>query len=321
LPKRYGPPRREPARKEPIGILELDRFSEANLNRWREISNDLDELQSVLYFNLVPERRRHRDDLLQAVATATPLSLELKSWARIVTYRYSNAPLSCAGSLQAYGGRFNAGVDLDQDVGMGPWPALYVGSDYETAFREKFQLSSDARVSGLSPEELALQQGQSHSAVFVNGHLSRVFDMRTPAALEGIARVLGRIRMPARAKDLKKKLSIPPGGITMILNGRSLYKAMVEQNWRQMPVQFGLPAPTHIIAELLRAAEFEAVLYHSTKGPGDCLAIYPDKLSSDSFVSLVGAPPEGVALSRLDEDSAPQLCGWDTVPRQFRPAL
>jgi len=86
--------------------LELDRFSEANLNRWREISNDLDELQSVLYFNLVPERRRHRDDLLQAVATATPLSLELKSWARIVTYRYSNAPLSCAGSLQAYGGRF-----------------------------------------------------------------------------------------------------------------------------------------------------------------------------------------------------------------------
>jgi hypothetical protein len=51
--------------------LELDRFSEANLNRWREISNDLDELQSVLYFNLVPERRRHRDDLLQAVATAT----------------------------------------------------------------------------------------------------------------------------------------------------------------------------------------------------------------------------------------------------------
>ena len=265
--------------------MELDRFSEANLNRWREISNDLDELQSVLYFNLVPERRRHRDDLLQAVATATPLSLELKSWARIVTYRYSNAPLSCAGSLQAYGGRFNAGVDLDQDVGMGPWPALYVGSDYETAFREKFQLSSDARVSGLSPEELALQQGQSHSAVFVNGHLSRVFDMRTPAALEGIARVLGRIRMPARAKDLKKKLSIPPGGITMILNGRSLYKAMVEQNWRQMPVQFGLPAPTHIIAELLRAAEFEAVLYHSTKGPGDCLAIYPDKLSSDSFVS------------------------------------
>lgn len=321
MPKRYGPPQREPARKEPVGILELDRFTEANLNRWREISNDLDELQNVLYFNLVPERRRHRDDLLQAIAATTPLSLDLTSWARIITYRYSDAPLSCAGSLQEYGGRFNAGVDLDQDVGMAPWPALYVGSDYETAFREKFQLASDANVNGLAPEELALQPGQSHSTFFVEGHLNRVFDMRTPAALESIARVLARIRMPTRARDLKKKLSIPPGGITMIMNGRSLYKAMVEHNWRQMPVQFGLPAPTHILAELLRAAEFEAVLYRSTKGPGDCLAIYPDKLSSDSFVSLVDIPPAGVAHSRLDEDSATQLCGWEAVPRQFRPTM
>ena len=61
--------------------------------------------------------------------------------------------------------------------------------------------------------------------------------------------------MPARAKDLKKKLSIPPGGITMILNGRSLYKAMVEQNWRQMPVQFGLRVTWSIGRRTPRAAD------------------------------------------------------------------
>jgi hypothetical protein len=319
LPKKYKPPQRDTARKEPIGILELDRFSEANLNRWREISGDLDELQGVLYFSLVPERRRHREELLRAIDAAASTTLDMDDWVRIVSYRFSDAPLSCAGSLQAYGGRFNAGIDLDADVGMPPWPALYIGANYETAYREKFQLPSGSTVAGLTPEELALQPGQSHASVFLRGHLSRVFDMRTPAALEPIARVLARIRMPQRARDLKRKLSIPPGGITMIQNGGSLHRAMVEHNWRQMPVQFGLPAPTHIVTELLRAAEYEAVLYRSTKSIGDCVAVFPDKLSAGSFVELADAPPAHVAYPRLDETTAASLCGWEAVPKQFRP--
>lgn len=305
-------------RKEPIGILELDRFNETTLNRWREISGDLDELQAVLYFNLLPEQRRVRDQLLAAINTADVQPLVLHNWVRVVTYQYSEAPLSCAGSLQAYGGRFNPGVDLDPGT-MASWPALYVGADYETAFREKFQLPSTETVNGLSPQELALQPGQSHSTVVINGRLGRVFDMRTPTSLEPIARVLRRIRMPQRAKDLKRKLAIPRGGFTMIQNGQSLFKAMVQINWRQLPVQFGLPAPTHVIAELLRAAEFEAILYRSTKSGGDCLAIFPDKLASGSYLELADAPPAGVRHTRLDEASAQDLCGWEAVPRQFRP--
>lgn len=320
MPKRYGPPPRDTARKEPIGILELERFSEANLNRWLEISGDLDELQSVLYFNLVPERRRHREELLQAIAKTTPIALDLAQWVRIVSYRYSDAPLSCAGSLQAYGGRFNAGIDLDPDVGMPPWPALYIGSDYETAYREKFQVAARTTVGGLTPEELALQPGNSHAAVSISGRLNRVFDMRSAASLEAVARVLARIKMPQRAKDLKRKLSIPPGGIAMIQNGRTLYRAMVEHNWRQMPVQFGLPAPTHILAELLRASEFEGIVYRSTKGNGDCIAVYPDKLGSDSHIELADAAPATVVHTRLQEGNAAELCGWDAVPRQFRPS-
>lgn len=319
MPKKYGPPRREAPRKEPIGILELERFSEANLLRWREISRDLDELHEVLYFSLVPERRRHRDDLIGAIASAQPLQLSIEGWTRLVTYRYGDAPLSCAGSLQAYGGRFNPGVDLDADVGMQPWPALYLGSDYETAFREKFQLPSAQLTHGLTPQEMSLQPGQSHSTVFVNGNLTRIFDMRTATALDKLARVLGRIRMPPRARDLKRKLSIPPSGLTMVQTGAGLYKAVAEHNWRQMPVQFGLPAPTHIVAELVRAAGFEGILYRSTKGPGDCLAVFPDRLCSGSFVELADEPPPNVAHRRLDEESAPQLCGWEAVPHQFRP--
>lgn len=49
------------------GILELDRFTEANLTHWNEVSADLDELNDVLYFNLEPERRRRRPELLKAL--------------------------------------------------------------------------------------------------------------------------------------------------------------------------------------------------------------------------------------------------------------
>jgi hypothetical protein len=87
LPKRFGPPRRDVGLKDPIGILELDRFSEATLNRWREISQDLDELQAVLYFNLLPEQRRVREQLLAAINAADLQSMVLENWVRVVSYQ------------------------------------------------------------------------------------------------------------------------------------------------------------------------------------------------------------------------------------------
>jgi hypothetical protein len=70
---------------------------------------------------------------------------------------------------------------------------------------------------------------------------------------------------------------------------------------------------------LLRAAEIEAILYRSTKSGGDCLAIFPDKLAPGSYAELADAPPSAVRHTRLDEASAQDLCGWEAVPRQFRP--
>lgn len=316
--KAKPPTRGRASPQTPQGILELDRFSEATLSKWAEASGDLDELHNALHFGVEPERRRLRPDLIAALQRIAPSEMKLDRWARIVTYQYSLAPLSCAGSLQYIGGRFNPGYELDPGT-LNPWPALYLAEDFETAFREKFQMARSETVDGLTPEELALEHGVSHATVFVRGHLHRVFDMTLATSLEPIAAVFRKIKMPARARQLKTKLAIPPGAVAMVQTGKQVHNMVLMHNWRLLPVQFGLPAQSHVLAELIRAAGFEAILYPSTKGAGKCLAVFPDLIDSGSFVELVDPPPGGVKHRRLDADSAQELEGWDALPPRFRP--
>lgn len=296
----------------PKSILELDRFSQSDIQRWNRISGDLDELNAVLYFGLEPERRRRREELIAALQLEQPVAVDLNRWVRMVGYRYSNSPLSAAGSLRSYGGRFNSGVDLDSDT-LEPFPALYLAENFETAYREKFQRALGENTDGLTPEELALGEGGSHSTLVLKGQLTHMFDMTKPDHLQGLAKVLGKIKMPDRAEVLKKRLKIPPKGLRMMTTGRHLFDACTIHNWRVLPVQFGLPAHGHLIGEMIRAAGFEGVLYHSSKSAGRCVALYPDKLAAGSYVELLDAPHDHVQFPRLDANTAHDLCGWDTV--------
>ncbi len=97
-----------------------------------------------MYFGVQPEQRRLRSELLAALSLTQPLPFPFSRWTRVVSYQYSIEPLSAAGSLHAYGGRFNPGVDLDPGT-LNPWPALYIGEDTETALREKFQMTMTDR--------------------------------------------------------------------------------------------------------------------------------------------------------------------------------
>ena len=93
------------------------------------------------------------------------------------------------------------------------------------------------------------------------------------------------------------------------------------QNWRKWPVQFGVPSPSQIFADFAIGAGYEAIRYRSTKDPnGHCLAIFPSNLGSkNTFVEIVGTPPDDRVLSRLDLSTAQSLCGWDTIPSRSRP--
>ena len=289
------------------GVLELDRFDEAALETWTELSADLDELQDILYFNLEPERRRLRPDLLKALQVTQPTHLEIENWVRIVDYQWTMYPLSAAGSLTGIGGRFNVGTDLDSRT-FDPWPALYLAADHATAFREKYQIAAGQLVEGLTPEELSLVHGQSHSTVVLHGKLSRVFQL-TPETLAAVARVLGRIKMPERAERIKKKLNIKPEDLRMLTTGKQLHDVVALHNWRVLPIQFGLPSPSQILSELIRAADFEAIAYQSSKGGGVCLAVFADRLAPGSFVEVTDKAPAG-AITRLNEATAEELAGW-----------
>ncbi|MDI1245182.1 MAG: RES family NAD+ phosphorylase [Rhodoferax sp.] len=243
--------------------------------------------------------------------------LQMQGWVRIVDYEFTNAPLSSAGSLTGFGSRFNAGMDLDYGT-LSPWPALYLAENYETAYREKFQLKSTEVIDGLKPEELALQHDRSHTTVILQGRMNRVFDMTQPRNLDAVAKVLKKIKMPDRVKSLKKKLRMKPTDLLMIQSGQALYDAVLKHNWRIQPAQFGLPARSHILAELIRSAGFEAILYKSTMGPGKCIAIFPDKVSDSAHVALVDKAPPEVKHTRLDDNSSGILAGWHILPSNLR---
>ncbi|MES2889008.1 MAG: RES family NAD+ phosphorylase [Pseudomonadota bacterium] len=299
------------------GVLELERFSEESLTKWLGYAQALDRLEDILYFNLEPERRLLRPKLVEALATVPLKTVDVSNWVRMVTYQYSDNPLSCAGSLQWVGGRFNAGAHLD-DRTMDPWPALYVAADYETAYREKYQVAKGTLTNGLTPEEMSLAHQGSTATVRINGHLTKVFDMTVVANLAPVAKVFKKIEKPVQLQRFAKKLSMTANCQVMARTAKEVHDLALMHNWRIKPTQFGLPAPSHILAELIRAAGFEAILYPSTKGSADCLAVFPDCLADGSFIELADAAPAGVQFTRLDNDTGHPLSGWDSIAAKLR---
>jgi hypothetical protein len=229
-------------------LLELDRFSRGNLVAWRNASADIDQLHRTLYFGLEPERDRYRSDLIASLQCHDSEPFEFADWCRLVPYEYSLDPLSAAGSLRRYGGRFNAGSELE---GMrGCHPALYLGDTFSTTYSEYFQLPPNSREGGLSPEDLALSNSHgSETKVRVHGRLERILDIRKPELLQQFCRVLAKIKQPPSVKDLSRKLKLHNKRILIRTVPHLLYA--LSANWRMWAVQFGLPSPSQVFAQLV----------------------------------------------------------------------
>lgn len=313
IPSRGAQRAQDPALK----ITLLDRFSERDLEKWNELSEDLDELQRVLFFHLQPERQRKDADLLQALSRHEPASIDLSGWCRMVDYQFSLSPLSSAGSLRGVGGRFNAGVELDRNT-LVPWPALYLAETFETAFREYFQLPSDSNHSGLTPQDMALLPDVSHTNVQLQGRLVNLFDTTRPRVFDRFVAVLASIPLPHKASKLARKLRLSKGDPSMITTVAKLRMALFESNWRVLPMQFGLPSQSQIVGDLIRRAGFEGVLYRSSKADGRCVALFPEQLHANSRISLSASVPDPAVIAELTSDTADLLSGWNSLPTAIR---
>lgn len=312
-----SPPKGAPPRSSPTfpDLYVLDRFSERELETWERASKDLDDLHAKLYFDTELERRRLRGKLIDAINAKPAAPFDFSGWWRMMDFRWAQTPLSSAGSIRGFGGRFNVGNDIDLSL-IDPFPALYVADSQATAYRERYQITDAGKPQdGLS--EVDLNLGVSSCVVRVDGHIDRVLDVTDPLALAPICRIFKQIRMPPDVSRIMKRLKIKSDAIKMVSTARDLQKAIIERNWRTWPIQFGIPSPSQMLAEIAIAAGYEAIRYRSSKNcTGKCLAIFSGHLATrDSFVALSDPAAGNVIHTRLDIESADHLAGWEHAPR------
>lgn len=297
----------------------LERFTESDLETWKRRSRELDEVHDSLYHGLEPERNRRRDQLTAALNAKPAAPFDFESWGRMVEFRYSNDPLSAAGSVRSIGGRFNIGNDCDESGAAVVFPALYIADSYETAHRECYQISPDKiRETGLTASELCLRKSDSY--VRLRGHIERVFDMRDLRNLGPVAKVLSKFAVPPELVNLARSLKLGKPETLLIRTPSRLQKNLQDTNWRGWPTQFGLPSPSQRFGLMLRWAGYEGVLYRSTKQPGaNCIAVFPSNFASDrTYVEIQDPAPDTVTRTRLDIASADSLCGWEFVREKDR---
>ncbi|MBH1836338.1 RES family NAD+ phosphorylase [Stenotrophomonas maltophilia] len=303
----------------PANIHVLDRFTESDLEVWKKRSRELDALHDELYHGLEPERTRRREQLVEALNSRPAPPFDFENWVRMVQYRYSHDPLSAAGSARSVGGRFSIGNDCDESGAAAVFPALYIGDSHETAFRECYQMASEKmHATGLTPAEMSLRR--SDASVRMNGHIERVFDIRSLDNLKPVAKVLAKFTVPRELATLARSLKLGKPEELLIRTPSRLQTNLQDVNWRAWPAQFGLPSPSQRFGLLLKWAGYEGVLYRSSKQPGSaCIAVFPSNLCSDrTYVELADAHPPNVTQSRLDLSTADSLCGWQHVRQADR---
>ncbi len=291
------------------GVLELDRFSEVDLEKWDVLSRSLDQLHNILYFDFAAQRNSLKRELIDALQAPVFPVFKFSDWFRILPYRYSLQPLSAAGSLNGVGGRFNVGRDVPKSNSQW-WPALYLANNFETAYRENFGLTKEENTCGLNPEELQLSAVGSFSTVKVEGNIERVFDITDPSVLKPFCDVLKRCKMPAEVARILRKLKLDPSKATKIGTPNQLMKAVMSPSWRAWPVQFDLPSQSQVLGSLLIEAGFEAVVYPSSRTGDTCLAVFPCNLASESTeIRLAQGYPSEIADAALNMESAGRLSG------------
>jgi len=300
-PRKRRPKRRRRPTRRDDGYL-LDRFSEKDLRQWKRQAELLREYRVKEYYYLEGLRAVHKAEIASALTSAQAPPFRVKGWTRIVDYKYSLEPLSAVGSLQV-SGRFNVGRDVDPDI-FPVFPTLYVAENYDTAYAEKF--SAGRQASGkesLAGHELALRTAGSFSAVRVKGVLHNAFDLRNARTLRAFANVVGKFDLSGELKEMAKVVGNQ--GPYVARTPADFKKSFLAENWRFGPMQYDFPANAQIFGRLLLDAGFDAVVYPSTKGAGDCVGVFIDNLvASDSFLELADDAPPGVKMNRLDRDTA-----------------
>ena len=280
-------------------LVELERFSEANLKAWMQAGTKLQALYAAFYFELEPKRQKDGQRLLDALRSRATQDFLFENWSRVVDYRYSDDPLSMAGSIRGIGGRFNLGEEISPGT-ITSFPALYLAEDAETAYRERFGAPTNP-TSGLAGTELALRSNTSFAQVQIRGQLDFILDVGDLGALQPFVDVIRGYEVPKTVRLAARSLAMrrPPW---MIRSATMLQRQLLHVDWRAWPMQFSVPSNSQVFGRLASAAGLHGVLYPSTKNAGKrCLVLFPKNwIGSGSFIELADLAPASVSRTRVD---------------------
>jgi len=283
----------------------LDQFTKTDLSKWQRLADGLDAHHISLYFYLEGLRKLHQEDVRKALQAPASVSIAPNNWSRIVGYKYTLAPLSAAGSIVS-GGRFNIGGDLDPNQ-FPPFPALYIAENYETAYAEKFGMTTSESRDGLSGHELALRKPTSFSHVSLSGELSNLFDAGHNSSFTEFSVIISNFKITRELKASARRIGIKK---PLVIDPTMLKQTLLGNDWRNYPVQYQIPANPQVFGRLIKDAGYEGIVYPSTKGKGKCIAIFPENFEgSDSYMEIADTPPKEAGCTRLDSKTWQDLTG------------
>ena len=281
---------------EPGHGVELEKFSRSDLRTWQRNAANIERYHVQLHYHLAALRALIYGQLCEALSNAGAAELSLEGWVRIIDYKYSLYPLSATGSLIS-GGRFNIGRDLDP-LRFPVFAAVYLAENFDTAYEERFgtRVSSRAKIQG---HEFALRQPGSFTSVNVSGQVLNLFDLRVTRHLSGFTKLVGGFDVPDELERLARSLGIQ--GPLIAKSATKIRNLLLAGDWRLYPSQYEIPSNPQVFGRLLLDAGFDGVIYASTKGPGHCIALFPDNfVGSESFVEVTDAGPPYAGSLRLD---------------------
>ena len=283
----------------PPGLLELDRFSDMDVEEWVRFATDFQAYHYQWFFELEAQRAASAERIREALTAVRPITVDLEGWGRVLAWRYTNAPLSAVGSLTWVGGRFNYGIDIDGGNRFAAFPALYLASSFETGLKEMLG-QPPSRLSGLSRADLALCDETSFSWVTVAGTVNNVFDLTKPSSLAAFTQVIREFRLSDRVRELQKRVR-PQHPLRLVRTPTELLESIMVTNWRELPVQCDTPANSQVIGRLVADSGYDGILYRSTKTGERNLAVFTRNLAhSDSVIRVAPEPPAQVRLRQLD---------------------
>lgn len=267
----------------------VEQFSESDLRAWKKFAAAESQYHLGRFYHFEAQRQLRDREILDALSIPDPERVDEENFTRIVEYKYSNQPLSSVGSLYS-GGRFNIGDDVAAKR-LRPFPALYIGSDYDTAYHERFGVFRPTKGTGsLRPHELALQEPDSFTSCRLNVKLQRLFDLSQIKNLRPYASVEAKFGLPGHLRALEK--TIGHKSTPKSLGAKAIRKTLMSIDWRFLPTNFGIPAAPQVFGRAIRQAGYEGILFRSTKGPGNCIAVYPENLLPGSSIELADDMPD-----------------------------